>query len=66
MTKKLSKHYLLTPDEVSQMLQIKKRSLYHLIARRKIAFYKIGRLLRFSRDDIQNYLEQTRIKMIIK
>lgn len=47
----------MTPTEVAQFLRISKTSVYRLVARRVLPYYKVGGSLRFSRNAILNYLE---------
>lgn len=43
---------LLTIDEVAQMLNIKKTTLYDWVHKGKIRYVKVGRLVRFLEEDI--------------
>jgi excisionase family DNA binding protein len=47
----------MTPAEVSAHLRISKSGIYHLIASRFIAVYRIGRRLRLKRSDVEKYVE---------
>ena len=47
---------LLTPDEVAEALRISKISVYRLVERREIRFYRVCGLLRFSRSDVEQFL----------
>ena len=48
-------------EELSQLLQVSKGTLYNWIYRRKIPFIKVGRLVRFDRAEIAKYLDGCRI-----
>jgi excisionase family DNA binding protein len=48
----------LTIDEVSEYLGIKKSSLYTKVERREIPYYKVGRLVRFKKSDIDPWMEK--------
>lgn len=48
---------LLTPDELCEVLDIKKSKLYKLTSRRIIPFLKIGRELRFQLDKVLERIE---------
>ena len=48
----------LTIDEVSEYLGIKKSSLYAKVERKEIPHYKVGRLLRFKKSDIDPWMEK--------
>ena len=47
---------LITPEDLMKLLNISKSSVYRLVDKRSIPFYKIGGNLRFSIDDIEGYL----------
>lgn len=49
---------LLTLQEVCQRLSIKKSHLRSLIFSKKIPTIKIGRLLRFGAEDVENWLNE--------
>jgi len=51
----------LTPDDLAAILAIARATVYRLIARRQIAFIKIGGSLRFRRSDVEKYLENNRV-----
>jgi len=46
----------LTVDDLSQYLGIKRSSLYYMVEKREIPFYKIGRLVRFKKADIDAWI----------
>lgn len=50
---------MLTYDQVCQMLQISKSLVKKLVRQKKIASYKVGRLRRFSLDDVLAYLARS-------
>lgn len=47
---------LLTPDEVAEVLRVSKTSVYRLVERREIRFYRVCGLLRFDRRDVERFL----------
>ena len=49
---------ILTIDELSDHLGIKKSSLYSKVERKQIPYYKIGHLLRFKKSDIDSWMEK--------
>ena len=55
---------LLKPQEAANLLAISRATLYRLIDKRAIFAHKIGGSLRFSQEDLDNYLEKVRIKPI--
>ncbi len=48
----------LTIDELSEYLGIKKSSLYAKVERKEIPYYKVGRLVRFKKSDIDPWMEK--------
>ena len=52
---------LLTVDELGRMLSMTKGSLYNLVYTRQIPFLKIGKRLRFNREDILKWLDEKKI-----
>ena len=49
--------HLLTIDQLSDILQVKKNTLYSWVFSRKIPFVKIGGVLRFKEKAINNWIE---------
>jgi excisionase family DNA binding protein len=47
-------------DELSQYLGIKTSTLYAMVGERKIPHYKVGRLVRFKRSEIELWMEGNR------
>lgn len=50
---------MLKPDEVCQMLQVSKWFLMKLVREKQVRSYKIGRLRRFSLEDVLEYLTRS-------
>lgn len=48
---------LLTDKEVSALTGLDRVTLYRLRNARKIGFYKFGKVIRYSREHIQEFLE---------
>ncbi|MGI6379097.1 MAG: helix-turn-helix domain-containing protein [Patescibacteria group bacterium] len=57
---------LITPEDLMKLLNISKSSVYRLVDKRSIPFYKIGGNLRFSISDIEGYLNKVKIEPINK
>jgi excisionase family DNA binding protein len=53
---------LLTPDEVAELLRVSKASVYRLVERRAIRFYRVCGLLRFEREDVRAFLGAGRVE----
>lgn len=57
---------LITPKELSKILNKSIPSVYRLIGKRVFPFYKIGGSLRFSKPEIEKYLDDIRIETMTK
>jgi excisionase family DNA binding protein len=57
---------LISPEELMKLLNISKSSVYRLVNKRHIPFYKVGGKLRFSKADVEKYLKNVRIDPVIK
>ncbi len=51
-------------DELSQYLGIKKSTLYAMVERREIPFYRVGRLIFFKRDEIDAFMDTCRVECV--
>ena len=51
-------------DEIAEIMNISKTTLYRLVQTRKIPFYKIKGCVRFSENDILEYLKNQHIKPV--
>jgi excisionase family DNA binding protein len=51
---------LMTIGEVAELLNVGVRHIRRLVAERRIPFIKWGGLLRFDRDDIDRWLDDSR------
>lgn len=56
---------LITPEEAASLLRMSKPSVYRLIGKRKIPFYKISGSLRFKTSEIEKYINDARIDSIV-
>ncbi len=52
---------IFTLDEVAKYLKVGKRTIYRLVAEKKIPAFKVGGAWRFTRADIDHWIEQQRI-----
>jgi excisionase family DNA binding protein len=52
---------LLTPDEVADLLRVSKTSVYRLVERRALPFFRVSGLLRFDQEDIEAFLGAGRV-----
>jgi excisionase family DNA binding protein len=50
----------LTIDELSQYLHLKKSTLYSKVKSGDLPHYKVGRLLRFNKEDVDRWMESNR------
>ncbi len=60
----LTKDKLITPDDLADILQISRPTVYRLIEKRAIPFYKVGGSVRFCQQDIQDYLNKSLVNEI--
>ncbi len=52
---------LLTVAELAELLRVSEKAVYHLVAMRRIPHLKLGRSLRFVREDVDSWLERNRV-----
>ena len=52
---------LMTPDDVAKRLAISKEGVCRLIHRGALNCRKVGRLLRFTPDDLDTFLDRARV-----
>jgi excisionase family DNA binding protein len=50
---------LLTPPQVSNMLQVKLARIYELVKARRMRAVKVGRQLRFRLQDVEAFLDRS-------
>lgn len=53
---------LLSPKEVRQVLNVGRSALYEWIARRELPYYKLGRLIRIKKSDLDEFLKRQRVE----
>lgn len=51
---------LLTTAEAAEFLAVSETLVYRLVERRELAVHRVGRCLRFSRDDLTSFLASRR------
>ncbi len=54
----------LTIDEASAYTGIKKSTLYSKVEQREIPHYRIGRSIKFKRDDLDAWMEAHRVECV--
>ena len=57
----VEKRQLINADELSQMLGIRRDSVYRFVAQRRLPFVKIGRALRFDLEEISKFIKEKSI-----
>ena len=62
--KAVSKQRLLGVEEVAERLGVTQRYVRRLVAERRIRFVKVGHLLRFEGNDLDDWIEQNCIEPI--
>ncbi len=50
----------LSTQEVADMLQVSKSTIYDLIKKGEISSYKVGRKVRFTENDVQDYISRSK------
>lgn len=60
----LTEKTFLSPNELKDILGVSLRTVYRLIDNRKLSVFKIGNSLRFSKDDVIEFLKSNRIDLI--
>lgn len=55
---------ILTIEQLSEYINIPKSCLYQKVMRRDIPFYRIGRLLRFKKSEIDEWLNDHRVERL--
>ena len=53
--------FLLTTQEVAAILNCTTRTLQNLRDRGEISFIRVGRLIRFSEEQVQEYLDRQKV-----
>jgi len=53
---------LLTPEEISKILNVKLSTIYKWTHMGTIPFIKIGKLIRFKEEDIMEWVEKKKVK----
>lgn len=53
---------LLTPDKLAEYLGVSKTTVYRLIEKRAMPFYKIGGALRFKQEEVIEYVKNSRVE----
>jgi len=57
---------LLSIKDLGKIFNISQATAYRIVDGRKIPFYKIGGVIRFSEQDILKYLEDCRVEPIFR
>ena len=55
---------LMDMNEAASILGIKKSTLYALVMRKQIGHKKLGKLTRFSMDDIQEFINRNHVEPV--
>ncbi len=55
---------LLDVEEIASRLGVSVRYVRRLVAERRIAYVKVGHLLRFEPDDIDRWIDENRIRLL--
>ena len=57
---------LLSVEEAAERLDTPVRFVRRLVAERRIPFHKVGRYVRLSSEDLDNFLEAGRVEPIVR
>lgn len=60
--KKVNNSHLMNIDELAQYLGLGKQTIYNWLHQKKITGMKIGKVWRFDREEIENWLKQCKKK----
>jgi len=52
----------LSPKELSKYLKVSKPWPYQMARRGLLPYYKLGKVIRFRREDIEDFLERSRVE----
>lgn len=52
----------LSPKELAQLIGVSKLTIYGWTSRQEIPFYRIGRLVRFNAEAIDNWLNKKKVE----
>ena len=55
---------LMTAGELAEYLSVPRGSIYNMVYERRIPHIKLGRRVRFRRDEIDRWLEERRVEAI--
>jgi excisionase family DNA binding protein len=53
---------LLSPKELSKLLKVSKPWPYLMVKRGLLPCYKMGKVIRFKRNDIEDFLKKSRVE----
>ncbi|MDR2351944.1 MAG: helix-turn-helix transcriptional regulator, partial [Deltaproteobacteria bacterium] len=56
----MDKDFFLTAQDVATRLKIAKNTVYELVKREELNYYKVGRKIRFTINDIESYISHSR------
>jgi excisionase family DNA binding protein len=52
----------ITPKELASLLRLSEKSIYRLVERRLLPFYRISGSLRFDHEDIEAFIKQGKVE----
>jgi putative molybdopterin biosynthesis protein len=61
----MNKRNALSAQDVALMLGVSKSSIYSMIKKGEIASYKVGRKVRFTEDDVKNYISSATARQVV-
>jgi excisionase family DNA binding protein len=63
---KLTNKYFLSPQELAVYFGVSLKTIYRRIENREIPFYKIGRSIKFKKEDIEKYIDKVLVESVYK
>lgn len=61
-SRQLNTHEYLLPDEVASLLRLSRATVYRMVEKREVPFYRLKGGLRFLREDVEKYMQDCRVK----
>ena len=52
----------LTTKELAPYIKVKEKTIYYLVKRGSIPHYRVGKLIRFRKDEIDDWMESKRVQ----
>lgn len=50
-------------DDLAKFLKVKKQTAYHIVATQDIPHYRVGRLIRFTMSQVEEWMEKNKTEL---